>query len=260
MKALTFKLRLNSLYSIRIPFTWQSALAYPVPPPSAVIGLCANALQRMENENYPTYYLKKLENQILWAGSRLLSPCIMKSYLSSFITKFEAEIGGKSTNALSRQFAFSKNLECLVVFKESCDDAFLNTLKIALKSTPLTCGDSESPASLENEPILIDAYEVFDEEVTTSFPVPFVSPRNNETFQSDYEIVEGKGMLFLMHERCMKRDDNFPLRTFIVPIYEEKKILYPGKLTLKVKNMKILRLNEPEANCIIIENQSTSEL
>ncbi|MGQ9510246.1 MAG: CRISPR-associated protein Cas5, partial [Thermodesulfobacteriota bacterium] len=53
MKALVFDIRVNSLYSIRIPFTWQSALTYPVLPPSAVIGMLANALQRYKNDKHP---------------------------------------------------------------------------------------------------------------------------------------------------------------------------------------------------------------
>ena len=54
MKAIVFTLRLNSLYSIRIPFTWQSALTYPLLPPSAIIGLIANALQRYKNDTWFT--------------------------------------------------------------------------------------------------------------------------------------------------------------------------------------------------------------
>jgi len=58
MKVIICKLRLNSLYSIRVPYTWQSALSYPILPPSAIIGIFANALQRYKNDRFPLEYLK----------------------------------------------------------------------------------------------------------------------------------------------------------------------------------------------------------
>ena len=61
MKAIALTIRLDSLYSIRIPYTWQSALVYPLPPPSAIIGMLANALQRYRNDQSPLYYLDKTE-------------------------------------------------------------------------------------------------------------------------------------------------------------------------------------------------------
>lgn len=141
MKALVFDIRLNSLYSIRIPFTWQSALTYPVLPPSAVIGMLANALQRYKNNNHPLKYLEDIENNLVWAGSRLLSPCVIKSYTTSAITKWEDLLGGKFTNALGRQFAYAKKLQVAAIFN---NDMLINDVAEAVKSTPLTCGDSES--------------------------------------------------------------------------------------------------------------------
>ncbi len=108
MKAIVFSIRLNSLYSIRIPFTWQSALSYPLPPPSSIIGMLANALQRYKNNRHPLEYLTMIEDDLLWAGSRLLSPCVIKSYTTSAIVKWEDKIGGKFTNALGKQFAYSR--------------------------------------------------------------------------------------------------------------------------------------------------------
>jgi len=117
MKALVFDIRVNSLYSIRIPFTWQSALTYPVLPPSAVIGMLANALQRQKNNKHPLEYLDLIENDLLWAGSRLLTPCVIKSYITSAIVKWEDTLGGKFTNALGRQYAYSKKLQIAAIFK-----------------------------------------------------------------------------------------------------------------------------------------------
>jgi CRISPR-associated Cas5-like protein len=227
MKAIVFTLRLNSLYSIRIPFTWQSALTYPVLPPSAVIGLIANALQRYKNDKHPTEYLKKVEENIIWAGSRLLTPCAIKSYTTSAITKWEDTIGGKFTNALGRQFAYSKNLQIVAIFKNI--DSMINEITEALKTSPLTCGDSESPSIIESSPEIEEVENITSNElVETLFLVPFVK---------EIEVIDGNGQIYLMHERCLKKEDKYPLRCYVVPVKEVKGILQPT--TLKVKGEKL---------------------
>ncbi|AIH04573.1 CRISPR-associated protein Cas5 [Thermodesulfobacterium commune] len=225
MKAIAFKVRLNSLYSIRIPFTWQSALTYPVLPPSAVIGMFANALQRYKNDRNPLDYLNLVEENIIWAGSRLLTPCLIKSYTTSAITKWEDHIGAKFTNALGRQFAFTKTLEIAGIFK---DDTLINELVEALITSPLTCGDSESAISLENKPedMIKEVEKVDDlESIVTNYPFPFTN---------DIEISEGKGLLYLMHERCKPSEKNFPLTLYLVPIEEKERILFPTSVTIQI--------------------------
>jgi CRISPR-associated Cas5-like protein len=156
MKALVFHIRLNSLYSIRIPFTWQSALTYPVPPPSAVIGMLANALQRYKNDRHPLQYLEKIENELIWAGSKLLSPCIIKSYTTSAIVKWDDTMPWKFTNAIGRQFAYAQQIQIATIFK---DESIVNEIVKALKISPLTCGDSESPITIEDEVFIKNVYE-----------------------------------------------------------------------------------------------------
>ena len=240
MKALILNVRLNSLYSIRIPFTWQSALTYPVLPPSAVIGLVANALQRYKNDKHPRKYLEEVEKEIIWAGSRLLTPCVIKSYTTSAITKWEDTIGGKFTNALGRQFAYSKNLQIAIIFKNN--SLITNEITNALKISPLTCGDSESPICIED---LSETKEI--EEITsqdqfeTEFPVPFVK---------EIEIIEGSGQIYLMHERCLKKDGNYPLRSFIVPVKEVEGILQPTTLKIKGERLKVYRIKELSTSII----------
>jgi CRISPR-associated Cas5-like protein len=232
MKALIFRLGLNSLYSIRIPFTWQSALTYPVLPPSAVIGLCANALQRFKNDKPPIKYLEELEDQILWAGSRLLTPCVIKSYTTSAIVKWEDMIGGKFTNALGREFAYTRQLECLLIFKGT---DIIEELKNSLLSSPLTCGDSESPVYIDGKPEIVDVTEIQEEEIETSFPVPFTSELN---------ITEGKGRIYLMHESCYKSGDSFPLKSFIIPVEEKGRILYPKPIKFGSRNLRVFKIRE----------------
>jgi CRISPR-associated Cas5-like protein len=239
MKAIVFTLRLNSLYSIRIPFTWQSALTYPVLPPSAVIGLVANALQRYKNNKHPREYLEEIEQEVVWAGSRLLTPCVIKSYTTSAITKWEDTIGGKFTNALGRQFAYSKNLQIVVIFKNN--NSITNEIAKALMTSPLTCGDSESPATIES-PVPIESSVIKEVEeinsneiIETLFPVPFVK---------DIEIIDGSGQVYLMHERCFKKDEKYPLRSYIVPVKEVRGILKPTTLKVKGEKLKVYKIED----------------
>jgi len=233
MKALQFQLRLCSLYSVRVPFTWQSALTYPILPPSAVIGLVANALQRFKNGKPPLEYLKEFEKSVLWAGSRLLSPCVIKSYITSAIVKWEEALGGKFTNALGRQFAYARHLEALVLFKEEAEESFIIEVREALKTSPITCGDSESPCVVEK----VEIKDVFEEEipkeVETLFPVPF---------SQDLELKSGRGEVYLIHERCLKEGDNFLLIAYVVPIERKGGIIYPTSLRVLVNKNKVYHI------------------
>lgn len=231
MKALVFNIRLNSLYSIRIPFTWQSALTYPVLPPSAVIGMLANALQRYKSDKHPLEYLELIEDKTLWAGSRLLTPCVIKSYTTSAIVKWEDTLSGKFTNALGRQFAYSRKLQILAIFK---DESLLDDLIRALKRTPLTCGDSESLVTIDNEVFIEDVSPVEDEVIITEYPFPF---------NKDTKVKEGKGRIYLLHERCKKKNTNFPLRAYLVPIEEREGILYPSSLEIERTSEKFLKVS-----------------
>lgn len=236
MKAIVAKLTLNSLYSIRIPFTWQSSLTYPVLPPSAVIGLIANAFQRYKNDKHPIWYLHLMESNIFWAGSRLLSPCIIKSYTTSAVVKWEDEIGGKFTNALGRQFTYTRGLEIVAIFK---DEFFQNGITIdeiatSLKVSPITCGDSESLCFLD-EISIKNVEETSEREIATNYPVPFTK---------ETQILSGKGRIFLMHERCMKVEDNLPLISYIVPIEEKQKVTYPTTIRIKISTEKVFKIHD----------------
>jgi len=238
MKALVFDIRVNSLYSIRIPFTWQSALTYPVLPPSAIIGLLANAIQRYRNDKHPLDYLNDIEDQILWAGSRLLRPCVIKSYTTSVIVKWEDTLGGKFTNALGRQFAYSQKLQIAAIFKSDMltNDIPLSVIVEALKNTPLTCGDSESLFSLDEDVMIKNVTDdIKDGIIQTEYPIPFTKYT---------DIKDGNGQVYLMHERCKKADNNFPLVSYMVPVREEQKILSPSYFKVVVSNEKVYKIDE----------------
>ena len=225
MKAIALTIRLDSLYSIRIPYTWQSSLTYPLPPPSAIIGMLANALQRYKNDNPPLYYLDKIEENVIWVGARLLSPAVVKSYTTSAITNRDAKLGGKSTNALGRQYVFTKNVEVVAVIKE---DNFIHELVCALQNAPITCGDSESIATIENIESFLKTDEIKSKkDVETQFPIPF-DPQK-------IEVIEGFGRLYLVHERCKKERNSFPLLNYLFPLREKNGVLHPAKFILRIK-------------------------
>ncbi|HOK80526.1 MAG TPA: CRISPR-associated protein Cas5 [bacterium] len=215
-----------------MPFTWQSALTYPVLPPSAVIGMLANAFQRYKNAQHPIEYLKEIENKIFWAGSRLLTPCVVKSYITSAITKWGDTIGtGKFTNALSRQFAYTRNLQVSAIFN---NDEIVSAISDAIVSSPLFCGDSESPISLDDKVMIKNVMDSSSgKTIYTEYPVPFTP---------DTKIEEGNGIVYLMHERCLVKRDSFPLQGYIVPIREEEKLLKPSYLRVKITNEKVFQI------------------
>jgi len=237
MDALIFNLKLNSLFSIRVPFTWQSALTYPILPPSSIIGLLANALQRYKNDKHPLEYLKLLDDEILWAGSRLLTPCLIKSYTTSAITKFEVKIGGKSTNALIREYGFIREFQIIVIFNEKVPEFLIP----ALISTPLTCGDSESSCFVNNKPEVVEVEEIKIKKETiikTTFPVKYRD-----------DLCEGSTIL-LMHERCLKKEKKFPLFLYLCPLTKKDEIISPTSIEVKAKEKDIL-LKVKEHNILI---------
>ena len=194
--------------------------------------MLANALQRYKNDKRPLQYLDLIENDLLWAGARLLAPCIIKSYTTSAIVKWEDTLGSKFTNALGRQFAYSKKLQVTAIFNSYI---LINDLAEAVKTTPLTCGDSESPISLDSDVLIKDISECAKDIIQTEYPVPFTK---------DTKIVKGNGQVYLMHERCKKDGNNFPLISYMVPIREEKKILTPSSITIRITNENVLKIND----------------
>ncbi|MCS7257908.1 MAG: type I-A CRISPR-associated protein Cas5a [candidate division WOR-3 bacterium] len=238
MKAVVFDIRVNSLFSIRVPYTWQSALSYVLPPPSSIIGLVANAVQRYNNDKHPLEYLKQVENLVEWAGAKLLTPAVTKSYTTSAITKWLYAIGEKATNVLGRQYVYTKNIRIAIVVN---DASFAEGLKDILKVTPLTCGDSESLVSVED--VLVFNAEKLeykkDEEVVTEYPA--ILDFNK------IELINGGGLIYPMHKRCLKAEptktkkgskgeSSYPLYNYILPVSSKECIFYPSSLTFKVKD------------------------
>jgi CRISPR-associated Cas5-like protein len=139
MQALSVELRLESLYSMKVPFTHQSGLTYPLPPPSTLKGLLANALQRWEGIG-PLEALGEVEGQVRALAAWALGPIVVGTYIVSAVTAFEAGPGRKPTDALARQFAGAAGLGLAIVG----EDPVVARLAAALARTAVYLGDTES--------------------------------------------------------------------------------------------------------------------
>lgn len=137
-------LRPSSLYSIRLPYTYQSALTYPVLPPSAVQGLAANALQRAEG-GYPWEVAQKVESQLVAVHATLADRAVWGTYMMRGL-KVE---GAKdiSQDALPRSYVHSHAMDLWYFADSGAGDELLRRIAKALASAPVTLGDSESLAA-----------------------------------------------------------------------------------------------------------------
>ncbi len=133
------------MYSIRVPYSYQCARTYPLPAPSTIKGLCANALWRVGGGN-PVEHLKKVYEVSLGATSRAnqaiaVSSCTVNNLM------WDAQLHKFKTNALLRQFAFTPYIDCMIAFKDDSEN-LAERLRGAIKSAPVYLGDSESLVSV----------------------------------------------------------------------------------------------------------------
>lgn len=144
MIAVEFRLKISSAYSIRVPYSYQCARTYPLPAPSTIKGLCANALWRLEGGN-PIAIINRIHDTSLGATSRSESAIAISSCTVRVIPM----------NALLRQFAFTPYIDCMIAFKDGSEDVAKRINK-ALESAPVYLGDSESLVSVLPESVSTD--------------------------------------------------------------------------------------------------------
>jgi len=132
MIAIEFRLKISSAYSIRVPYSYQCARTYPLPAPSTIKGLCANALWKIEGGN-PVDILGRIHKASLGAASRSEYAIAISSCTVRIIPM----------NALLRQFAFTPYIDCLIAFKDD-NKSLIAKIAEALKNSPVYLGDSES--------------------------------------------------------------------------------------------------------------------
>lgn len=128
----------SSLFSMRIPYTYQSALTYPLPPPTVLKGMAAWAIARFEGTD-PLAAMAEVEAGLFWATAAAAGPIIVRSYLVR-VVKVE---GAKppASDVLPRQFGWSSGMTVWFLAEQ---ESIARRLREALLSAPVTMGDSES--------------------------------------------------------------------------------------------------------------------
>lgn len=217
MFAIEFQLKLSSMYSIRVPYSYQCARTYPLPAPSTMKGLCANALWEKEGGN-PEKKLKEIHDASIGATSRaeksiIVSTCTINNLiLDTMQKKFK-------TNALLRQFAFTPYVDCLIVLKEG-RESLRDRIVEALKVSPVYLGDSESLVSVMPETVQsVPNIEEFNEgtEITINSLVKF-------DFIKDRKVTSKGVVLYMQDDPCA---DDAILERYIAPLMQEGDIYKP---------------------------------
>lgn len=210
MVAIEFTLRVSSMYSIRVPYSYQCARTYPLPPPSTIKGLCANALWMRFGGN-PVDHLKKLHQAIIGATSRsdhpiAITPCTVRVV---------------PMNALIRQFAFAPAIACLVLFNDE-SNSLANDVADALLSSPIYLGDSESLVTCLN---ISKEAEIVKINKGAIVKVNTVSPFNLLIPGSLNSVPESKPTVFYMQSDPISSEAE--LERYLAPLSYEADTYYP---------------------------------
>jgi len=196
-----------SLYSMRLPYTHQSALTYPLPPPSTILGMLAAALQRAEDRP-PLECLEEIEAGIETCASLVddKAPITARSCVVSLITKIKSAGSGKVTDALPRQFAHAHQVT-IVAF--SPDRELLERASHALQQAPITLGGSESLAAIKDTEIGQATVEQMEagERITSRAYVP--------RDLLDPDSLQEHHSLFWVHEQCLDAEE---LAAYLFPV------------------------------------------
>jgi len=225
MVVLTARLLPAGLYSIRLPYTYQSALTYPLPPPSTIKGLLANAIQRAQNRD-PIEVLEEIEQKVAFAAAAACGPIATRSCVVSSIVNFVG-LPDKSTNALPRQFAHTRAVR---IFVGTDEPAWAEAALQSLKAASVYLGDNESIAAVaELELVQVQPEEADSARITTRAYLP----------QKVLAENGGAGTLFWVHERCLKPKERrrrrggseWTLSPFIFPVRPDGSLYQPSAIT-----------------------------
>jgi CRISPR-associated Cas5-like protein len=214
MLAIEFRLQVSSMYTIRIPYSYQCARTYPLPAPSTIKGLCANALWRKEGGN-PVNCLKNIQDETMGATARAEYPILVSSCTVAMVPK----------NALLRQFAFTPYIDCLIAFKDDAGEKLGIRVAEALKVSPVYLGDSESLASVMPESINVTTnfFERINkgEQVKVNSLIKFAIINNSLVHTKPL----GKGVVLYMQEDPISTDA--ALERYLAPLKQEGDNYYP---------------------------------
>lgn len=183
MIAVEFRLKLSSAYSIRVPYSYQCARTYPLPAPSTIKGLCANALWRKDGGN-PVELMKNIHDASLGATARAKHPIAVSACTVRVVPQ----------NALLRQFAFTPYVDCMIIFKDG-HEVMAHGIKESLKVSPVYLGDSESLVCIIPETVntVTDIAEVSEDASVTV----------NSLFRFDFikeKEIDNRGVVLYMQD------------------------------------------------------------
>jgi CRISPR-associated Cas5-like protein len=200
---LTARIQPASLYSMRLPYTHQSALTYPLPPPSTILGMLAAALQRAEDRP-PLECLEEVE-----AGVESCAALVdedTRIVARSCVVKLITDIKKGTTDALPRQFAHTHEI-AIVAFAQSLD--LLDRIAEALQRAPVTLGGSESLAAVSD-------VEIGEATVEQLEPGECISTRAYIPRDLlDPDSIGEHHSLFWVHERCLGAEE---LTAYLFPV------------------------------------------
>lgn len=202
MIGVEFSLRVSSAYSIRVPYSYQCARTYPLPAPSTIKGLCANALWRAEGGN-PLDRLKDIHKATIGAASRSESSIAVSTCTVRVIPM----------NALLRQFAFTPRIDCMILFRDGAYDLAMRTEE-ALRISAVYLGDSESlvtvlPQSINSKMAIVPIGEKETVEINSSVKFKFIKSKIGH----DKSVV-----LYMQDDPC---EPNAALERYLAPLISE---------------------------------------
>ena len=238
MIAVEFRLKLSSTYSIRVPYSYQCARTYPLPAPSTIKGLCANALWRIEGGD-PTIIMQSISQSSRGATSRAEQRIAVSSCTVRVIPM----------NALLRQFAFTPYIDCMIAFKDD-GEHIAERIVEALRVAPVCLGDSESLVNVIQGGVhLISNIEEVAEGREISI---------NSLFKFDFardKQMNGKGVILYMQDNPCA--DDAVLERYIAPLKQEGDSYVPMDSISFVSAKRGLIVKGKRLNGIFCEEQQT---
>jgi len=228
MRVLGFTLLPSSLYSMRVPFTWQASMSYPMPPPSVIAGMLANALWESGKHARPLEALGEVKEKVkgVWCGtiSQDEKPVISACFGTVKTLFWDQTLKG---NILPRQFLFAP--EGFRVFVASEDGDFLDTVAEALRHAPVYLGDSEGLVNVMNTEVVEAREEQANGPVSVSVYFP-------DDLAHDNGIDGDGGTLYWVNERAiMPGDKKDKMVSYLFPVIQRGKTFRPSRMTVKFK-------------------------
>ena len=206
-----------SFFSIRQPQSFQSAIAYPLPPPSTLKGLFANALHQNSKKD-PLKTLEEVEAKIYLCTALSRHPLSM-SLATVRMRVFDKGKWGK--DALPRQFAFTPKISCVAL---SDDSDYINHLSNALGSSILYLGDNESLITVSEAKVL----DIETSNIKQGSEIELNTYAPLELFESIY----GEATIYWVFENASEHKTQ---RQYIFPLENRGNVFYPSTFRGRLK-------------------------